>query len=383
VLFVSLWLNMSMERIYLDYNATSPLDPEVLEAMLPYLTTHFGNAISFHSFGQKAARALETARDQIAALLNCRPTEIIFTGGGTESNNAAVRGIARARRSRGNHIITTQIEHPSIIRVCRELEAEGFEITFLPVDRYGRVDFKTLESAVTDRTILISMMHANNEVGTLQPVAEAGRLARSRGIYFHCDAAQSISKVPVDVEAMSIDLLTVAAHKFYGPKGIGALIVREGVELHPFMLGAGHEGGRRAGTVNVPGAVGLGKACEIARTKGTEIVAEVKQLRDQFYNKIKTDLENVLLNGHPTDRLPNTLNLSFRGRDGQQILTETGIAASLGAACHTSSREPSAVLTAMGVDREDALGAIRFSFGKFTSEEQVQHAAELIVNAVR
>jgi cysteine desulfurase len=374
---------MSMEKIYLDYNATTPLDPEVLEAMLPYLTNHFGNAISFHSFGQEASRALEGARVEVAALLNCRPTEIIITSGGTESNNAAVRGVARARRPLGNHIITTQIEHPSIIKVCRELEVEGFDVTFLPVDRFGKVDFNAVEAAVTDRTILISMMHANNEVGTLQPVAETGRLARSRGIYFHCDAAQSISKVPVDVEAMNIDLLTIAAHKFYGPKGIGALVVREGVELHPFMLGAGHEGGRRAGTVNVPGAVGLGKACEIARTKGASVIAEVKRLRDRFYNKVVSKLENVLLNGHPTERLPNTLNLSFRGCDGQQILTTTGIAASLGAACHTSSREPSAVLAAMGAGREDALGAIRFSFGKFTSEEQVDRAADLIINAVK
>jgi cysteine desulfurase len=372
-----------MDRIYLDYNATTPLDPAVLDVMLPYFSDRFGNAISIHDFGKEAARALETARAQVASLVNCNPTEIIFTSGGTESNNAAVRGVARARRAQGNHIITTCIEHPSIIKVCRELEAEGFVVTFLPVDRFGQADFKALENAVTDRTILISMMHANNEVGTLQPVIETGRLARSLGIYFHCDAAQSISKIPIDIQAMNIDLLTVAAHKFYGPKGIGALVVREGVDLHPFMLGAGHEGWRRAGTVNVPGAVGLGKACELAERNGASVIAEVKRLRDLFYDKVVSCLDNAALNGHPTERLPNTLNLRFRGCDGQQILASTGIAASLGAACHTSSREPSAVLAAMGVSQQDALGAIRFSFGKFTNEEQVSRAADLIINAAR
>jgi cysteine desulfurase len=372
-----------MTPIYLDYNATSPLDPEVFEEMLPYLKNNFANAMSFHSFGQMAAKGLEQAREQVANFLNCKTSEVIFTGGGTESNNSVVRGIAHSRRKLGNHIITSQIEHPSIIKCCRELELEGFQTTFLPVDKFGQVDINELEKAITDKTILISIMHANNEVGTIQPIKEIGKIARSKGIYFHTDTAQSISKLPVDVQDMNIDMLTVAAHKFYGPKGIGALIVREGIELAPYMLGAGHEAGRRAGTVNVAGAVGLGKACEIAKNKGKDTIALVKQKREMFYNLISESLSNVKLNGHPTDRLPNTLNLSFPGCDGQQILLATEVAASLGAACHTTSRQPSAVLAAMGVSTEDALGAIRFSFGKFTSDEEVQEAAKRIVKVVQ
>ncbi len=371
-----------MDNIYLDYNATSPLDKEVLDTMLPYLTDNFANAMSFHSFGQRAAQGLEQARNQVATLVNCHPSEVIFTGGGTESNNSVIRGIARSRRNLGNHIITTQIEHPSIIKCCKELETEGFEITFLPVNNFGQTDVGLLEKSITNKTILISVMHANNEVGTIQPIAEIGAIARKKGIYFHTDTAQSVGKLPIDVQTMNIDMLTVAAHKFYGPKGIGALIVREGIELAPYLLGAGHEGGRRAGTVNVAGAVGLGKACEIAKIKGEGIVTKVKANRDRFHKIITDSLSNVSLNGHPTERLPNTLNLSFRGCDGQKLLIATDIAASLGAACHTTSRQPSSVLTAMGVTVEDALGAIRFSFGKFTSDEQVVAAANRIIKAV-
>ncbi|MBL8192881.1 MAG: cysteine desulfurase [Blastocatellia bacterium] len=370
-----------MKSIYLDYNATSPLDPEVLEVMLPYLTENFANSLSFHSFGQRAAQGLNQARNEVAALINCQPSEIIFTGGGTESNNSIIRGVAKSRASLGNHIITSQIEHPSIIKCCQELALLGFETTFLPVNHFGQIDINELEKAITPKTILISIMHANNEVGTVQPIAEIGRLARQKNIYFHTDTAQSISKLPVDVQAMNIDLLTIAAHKFYGPKGVGALFVREGVEVAPYMLGAGHENGRRAGTVNVAGAVGLGKACQIAKNSST--IASVKEKRDNFHQLIIESLKNIKLNGHPTERLPNTLNLSFPGQDGQKLLLATEIAASLGAACHTSSRQPSAVLSAMGVSAEDSLGAIRFSFGKFTSMEDVIEAAERIINACK
>lgn len=378
-----------MIPIYLDYNATSPLDPEVFETMLPYLKadvplkSNFANSISFHSFGQAAAKGLEQAREQVSNLLNCLPSEVIFTGGGTESNNSVIRGVARSRRKLGNHIITSQIEHPSIIKCCRELESEGFEITFLPVDKFGQVNIAQLKDSIRDKTILISIMHANNEVGTIQPIKEIGALAREKGIYFHTDTAQSISKLPVDVKDMNIDMLTVAAHKFYGSKGIGALIVREGIEIAPYMLGAGHEGSRRAGTVNVAGAVGLGKACEIAKNKGHETISLVKENREDFYKLISESLDNIKLNGHPTERLPNTLNLSFYGCDGQQILLATEVAASLGAACHTTSRQPSTVLAAMGVNTEDALGAIRFSFGKFTSKEEVTEAAKRIIKVVK
>lgn len=371
-----------MTSIYLDYNATSPLDKEVLEIMLPYLTDNFANAMSFHSFGQNAAKGLEQARSQVATLFNCLPNEVVFTGGGTETNNYVIRGVARSRRHLGNHIITTQIEHPSIIKCCKELESEGFETTFLPVNNVGQIDIDLLEKSITDKTILISVMHANNEVGTIQPISEIGAIAHKKGIYFHTDTAQSVGKLPIDVQKMNIDMLTVAAHKFYGPKGIGALIIREGIEIAPYLLGAGHEGGRRAGTVNVAGAVGLGKACEIAKNKGESIIASVKAKRDRFYKIITDSLSNVSLNGHPLERLPNTLNLSFRGCDGQKLLIATDIAASLGAACHTTSRQPSSVLTAMGVSAEDALGAIRFSFGKFTSDEEIIEAANRIIKAV-
>lgn len=372
-----------MTSIYLDYNATSPLDKEVLEIMLPYLTENFANAMSFHSFGKRAAQGLEEARSQVAALFNCLPSEVIFTGGGTETNNSIIRGVTRSRKKLGNHIITSQIEHPSIIKCCKELEEEGFETTFLPVNNLGQIDIGLLEDSITDKTIFITLMHANNEVGTIQPISKVGEIARRKGIYFHSDTAQSVSKLPIDIQAMNIDMLTVAAHKFYGPKGIGAMVVREGIEISPYMLGAGHETGRRAGTVNVAGAVGLGKACELAKTKGQEVISKVKAKRDHFHKLITDSLNNVTLNGHPTERLPNTLNLSFRGCDGQELLIATDIAASLGAACHTSSREPSAVLSAMGVSREDALGAIRFSFGKYLTEEEVMEAAKRIIKAVK
>ncbi|MBI4854849.1 MAG: cysteine desulfurase [Acidobacteria bacterium] len=372
-----------MTSIYLDYNATSPLDKEVLEAMLPYLTDNFANSISFHSFGQAARKGLEEARNQVAALVNCLPSEVIFTGGGTESNNSVIRGVARSRHSLGNHIITSQIEHPSIIKCCKELELEGFETTFLPVNGLGQIDITLLERSITDKTILISIMHANNEVGTIQPISEIGKVARKKGIYFHTDTAQSISKLPIDIQEMSIDMMTVAAHKFYGPKGVGALIVRQAIDLAPYMLGAGHENGRRAGTVNVAGAVGLGKACEIAKNKGENIINKVKANRDLFHKLLTNSLENVILNGHPTERLPNTLNLSFRGFDGQELLIATDIAASLGAACHTTSRQASSVLSAMGLSAEDALGAVRFSFGKYVTEEQAIEAANRIIKFIK
>jgi cysteine desulfurase len=372
-----------MTSIYLDYNATSPLDKEVLETMLPYLTDNFANSMSFHSFGKRALQGLEEARTQVSSFLNCLPNEVIFTGGGTESNNSVIKGVAKSRKKLGNHIITTQIEHPSIIKCCKELEEEGFNITFLPVNHLGQIDINLLENSITDKTILISVMHANNEVGTIQPIVEVGKLARQKGIYFHTDTAQSVSKLHIDFQEMNIDMLTVAAHKFYGPKGIGALVVRQDVEIMPYMLGAGHEASRRAGTVNVAGAVGLGKACEIAKTKGESIISKVKEKRDHFHQLIMDSLDNVRLNGHPTERLPNTLNLSFCGCDGQELLIATDIAASLGAACHTTSRQASAVLSAMGVSQENALGAIRFSFGKFTSDEEIAEAANRIIKEVK
>lgn len=369
--------------IYLDYNATAPLDPVVLEAMMPYLTENFGNSLSIHDIGKAAAKGQEWARAEVAALINCQTSEVIFTSGGTESNNAAIRSVARTRRAQGNHIITTAVEHASIIKNCQELMTDGYQVSFLPVDSEGCIELAALQNAITERTILISVMHANNEVGSIQPIAKIGEIARKHNIYFHCDAAQSVSKLDIDFQKMHIDLLTMAAHKFYGPKGIGALIVREGVEFHSWMLGAGHEEGRRAGTANVPSIVGFGKACEIARTKGGETAKEVQRLRDLFHNIVTEALPDVKLNGHREHRLPNTLNLSFRGCDGQQLLAETNIAASLGAACHTSSRQPSAVLTAMGVDAETAVGAVRFSFGKFTDEAAVREAAARIIEAVK
>jgi len=373
-----------MKPIYLDYNATTPIDPEVEAAMLPYLKGglggRFGNPSSSHQYGREAHSAIVTARQRTAELLGCMPGEIIFTGCGSEADNLAIKGVAEAYRDKGNHIITSQIEHPAVLNTCRYLERHGYEVTYLPVDEYGLVDPASVEAAITARTILISIMHANNEVGTVEPIAAIGAIANSKGVIFHTDAAQSVGKIPAKVDELGVDLLTIAGHKLYAPKGVGALYVRAGTKLEPVVHGAGHEGGRRAGTENVSHIVALGKACEIAGNTMTEYVPRLRELRDRLHQHLAAGVEGLKLNGHPMDRLPNTLNVSFPGMDGEALLARTPqVAASTGSACHAGRTDPSAVLLAMGLRREMALGAVRFSLGKFTSPVDIDRAAALVL----
>ncbi|MFZ5927231.1 MAG: cysteine desulfurase family protein [Acidobacteriota bacterium] len=375
---------MTNRPIYLDYNATTPHAPEVIEAMRPYIEEHFGNPSSSHWYGRKAREAVEKARSQVAALLNCAPGEIIFTSGGTESNNYAIRGIALARGSRGRHIITSQIEHPAVTAVCGRLERDGFEITFLPVDRHGLVSVSDVQRAIRPETILITLMHANNEVGTIQPIEEVAELANARGIAFHTDAAQSAGKIAVDVRALGPDLLSLAGHKLYAPKGVGALYVRAGTLLERLMEGAGQEYGRRPGTENVLEIVGLGKACEIAR-RDLEVNAEhMRRLRDRLESALRQRVADIRVNGAPGRRLPNTLSVSFHGVDANILLAaiEDKVAASAGAACHSGQVRVSHVLRAMQVPEEWARGTLRFSTGRMTSEADIDAAAAVVADAV-
>ena len=373
-----------MKPIYLDYNATTPIDPEVAAAMLPCIREHFGNPSSAHVYGVEARRIVEEARGQVASLLGCSPGEVLFTSGGTESNNHAVKGAARALRRRGNHIVTSAVEHPAVMEVCRALSAEGFEVSVIPVDATELVDLAALERAIGDRTVLVSVMHANNEVGTIQPVAEIARLARRRGVLVHTDAAQTVGKIPVDAADLGVDLLTVAGHKLYAPKGVGALYIREGVRLETFMHGAGHEAGRRAGTENVIGIAGLGAACEAARRDLDGNRERMRKTRDRLQDGLLRAVEGVRVNGHPEQRLPNTLSVSFRGLDAGALLAAMeGLAASAGAACHGASVEVSRTLRAMAVPLEWARGTIRLSTGKYTTEGEVDRAVEIIAGAVQ
>jgi len=359
------------QRIYLDFNASTPVAPEVTAAMMDVLDTPFGNPSSDHWAGKPARDAVAKARSQVAALLGCEASEIVFTSGGSEANNHALKGAFFASRVTEPHIITTQVEHPAIINPCRFLERLGAKVDYLPVDRFGRLDPEDVRRAITPKTILISVMHANNEVGTTQPIAEIGRIARERGILFHTDAAQSAGKIPTNVGDLCVDLLSLAGHKLYAPKGVGALFVRSGIQLEPLIHGAGHESGRRAGTENILLDVGLGAACELAvllqNTQSTQ------ELRDCFWNLLKAKLgDRVVLNGHPVLRLPNTLNVGFSGRVGSEILIRLkGVAASTGSACHSGSVTLSPVLAAMRVAPEVGIGAIRFSLGRSTTREQI------------
>jgi len=373
--------------IYLDYNATTPIDPAVREALLPYLGKHFGNPSTTHAYGQPAKEAVERARQQVAFLIGAEPEEVIFTSGGSESDNHAILGTALANSNKGKHIITMRIEHPAVLNTCRYLEERlDFKVTYLPVDKYGLVDPDEICRAITRKTILITVMHANNEVGTIEPIAEIGKIARERGIIFHSDAAQSCGKIRLDVNEMKVDLLTIAGHKLYAPKGIGALFVRKGVQIDALIHGAGQEKGRRAGTENVPYMVGLGKACELAKNELPEYTAKVKALRDRLYQSIADGLgeDKVHLNGHPERRLPNTLNISIQGIIGDELLSRTPeIAASTGAACHAGSTEPSSVLLEIGLSRKLALGALRLTLGRWSTSEEIDTAAELIIERAK
>jgi cysteine desulfurase len=359
-------------QIYLDYNASTPICPEAVEAMKPFLTDHYGNPSSLHWAGMPAKDAVERARGQVAGLLGCDPTEMVFTSGGSESNNHAIKGVFFANRDRGDHIITTAVEHPATLNPCRFLEKLGAKVTFLPVDRFGMVDPIDVRKAITSRTILITVMHANNEVGTIEPIPVISAIAREAGISFHTDAAQTVGKVSADVEELGVDLLSVAGHKVYAPKGIGALYMREGTKIEPFVHGAGHEAGRRAGTENVLLAVALGAACDVARKWIG--MPQVKVMRDRFWDGLRGIFGGkVTLNGHPATRLPNTLNVNFVGRVGADVLaTLSRVAASTGSACHAGSVTLSPVLAAMGVPPEEGMGAVRFSLGRATTWEELK-----------
>ena len=373
-----------MESIYLDYNATTPIDPLAADAMRPFLDDFFGNPSSIHSEGIRAKEAVETARKQVAEMLNCHPDEIIFTSGGTESNNFAIKGIAIANRNKGNHIITSCIEHPSVMEVCRYLEKQGFTVTYLPVDEYGQIDPEDVEKNITPSTILITIMHANNETGTIQPVEKVGRIAGKHGITFHSDAAQSAGKIMVNVEKMGVSLLSLAGHKVYAPKGVGALYIRRGVHLEKLIHGADHEQNLRAGTENVMSVVGFGKACEIITDRLHKQADGVKDLRDYLFQQIKNEIPQIKLNGHPEHRLPNTLNISFPGIEATLLLGKIApVAASAGAACHAGSEVISPVLKAMNIPDYLAMGSVRFSLGRMTKHSEIEAAIPVIINAYK
>jgi cysteine desulfurase NifS/selenium donor protein len=374
---------MSAPPIYLDYNATTPVDPRVADAMLPFLREHFGNPSSTHVFGAVAKRAVERARRQVAALLGARPEEIVFTSGGSESNNMVLKGIAAARDERGRHLVVSAVEHPAVLEPARALERQGFRLAVVPVDRAGRVDPAAVAAALAEDTILVSVMHANNEVGTIQPIAEIAALCRARGILFHTDAAQSVGKVPVDVGALGVDFLSLAGHKLYAPKGVGALYARGGFELPRLIDGAAHESGRRAGTENVLEIVGLGAAAELAAERLERDAAEARTLRDRLRARLEGELGPLPVNGDPDDGLPNTLSIAVPGVEASTLLAEIGdrVAASAGAACHAEGVDLSTVLAAMGVPLEQAVGTVRLSVGRRTSRDEIDRAAAIIASA--
>jgi cysteine desulfurase len=383
---------MSPRPIYFDYNATTPIDPEVRAAMLPYLNDRFGNPSSTHAYGKEAHAAVETARRQVADLLGAQPDEIVFTGGGSEASNHAIKGAVLrkprgwfARWGRDAHVIISAVEHPATVEPCEFLKTLGCSVTVVPVDRYGAVDPADVRKAIRPRTKLVSIMHSNNEVGTLNAIREIAAVARERGVLVHTDAAQSVGKLAVQVEELGVDLLTVAGHKVYAPKGVGALFIRRGVELANLIHGAGHEGGRRAGTENVPYVVGLGKAAEIAGASMPGATARLMALRDRLHVALTTGLgDRIVLNGHPERRLPNTLNVNFVGHVGAELLAKVpGVAASTGSACHEGKVSQSPVLCAMRVPPEIGQGAVRLSVGRFTTEAEVDRAAEILLAAAR
>jgi cysteine desulfurase len=371
--------------IYLDNHATTPVDPRVLDEMIPYFSEQFGNAASRnHSFGWTADEAVKTSRRRAASLLGTSPDEIVFTSGATESDNLAIKGVAESYRGKGNHIITATTEHKAVLDSCHHLELSGFRVTYLPVQTDGLIDLAALERALDDQSILVTIMAANNETGTLQPIAEIGKLCHERGVIFHTDAAQAAGKIPLNVDEQNIDLLSISAHKLYGPKGVGLLYVRRGVQLSSIIDGGGHERGMRSGTLNVPGIVGLGKACEICQEEMPEESAQTAALRDRLREKILAGLDGVAINGLSERRLPGNLNLSFAGIEGEELLTALdGIAVSSGAACTSAHIEPSYVLKALGLSDELAQASLRFGIGRFNTEAEIDYVADRVIEAVR
>ncbi len=374
-----------MKRIYLDYAATTPAHPEVVKAMLPYFTDAFGNPSSIHSYGQAAKGAVEEARVQVADLIGARSEEIVFTSGGTEADNFALKGVALASENKGNHIITNAIEHHAVMETCKFLEGTGFSVTYLPVDEYGLVDPDDLRRAITNETILVSVMHANNEIGTIEPITELARIAKEAGICFHTDAVQTVGRIPVDVNELGVDLLSMSAHKLYGPKGVGALYIKRGTKLISFMHGGEQESRRRASTQNVPGIVGFGRAAELARQEMGEEAERLTYLRDKLTEGILERIDHTRLNGHPRKRLPNSVAISVEYVEGESMLLNLdleGICASTGSACSSSTLEASHVLLALGLPLLQAHGSLRFSLGKWTSEEDIARVLEALPRIV-
>jgi len=377
-----------MREVYLDHAATTPVDPEVLEAMLPYFSTIYGNASSLHTQGQKAYNALEKAREQVARLIHAKPEEIIFTSGGTESDNLAIKGVAYRnkdkRNNKGCNIITSSIEHPAVLEVCKQLEDEGYTVEYLPVDEHGLVDLEALEESINDDTFLITIMYANNEIGTIQPVEEIARIAREHDVLFHTDAVQAIGKLDVNTEKTSVDLLSISSHKIYGPKGVGALYVRGGVKLEPLLNGGGHEKGRRSGTENIPGIVGLGKACELLEKRMHVDNPRIAKLRDKLIKGV-LEIDESYLNGHPVKRLINNAHFRFTAVEGESLvlsLNDKGIAASTGSACSSKKLQASHVLKAIGVETSRAHGSLRLTLGRGNTDEDIDYVLEVLPGIV-
>jgi len=374
-----------MRRIYLDYAATTPTHPDVVKAMLPYFSDSFGNPSSIYGCGQEAREAIEGARASVAALIGARGEEIIFTSGGTESDNAALKGVAYANSNRGNHIITSSIEHHAILETSHFLQTQGFEVTYLPVDEHGMVDPDDVRRAITDKTVIVSIMHANNEVGTIQPIAEIAKITGEAGVYLHTDAVQTVGHIPFNVDELGIDLLSMSAHKLYGPKGVGAFYIRKGTKLLSFLHGGEQEFGRRASTHNVPGIVGLGKAAQIAQQEMDEEAERVTRLRNRLISGILENIDHTRLNGHPQVRLPNNVNVSISYAEGEAMclnLDREGICCSTGSACSSTATEPSHVLLALGLDPLQAHSSLRFSLGKWTTEEEIDRVLEVLPRVV-
>ena len=374
-----------MRRVYLDHAATTPLDPEVAEAMAAVYRDQHGNPSSIHAEGRAARALVDEARERVAAAIGAQPAEIVFTSGGTEADSLALRGTVRALRDRGDHLVATAIEHHAVIDTCRELEAEGVRVTVVPVDAHGRVDPDNVAAAITERTVLVSVMHANNEIGTVEPIAEIGALCRARGVVFHSDAVQTVGALDVDVRRLPVDLVSLNAHKFYGPKGVGALYVRAGTPFHPIQTGGGQERNRRAGTENVAGVVGMGLALELAVARRAEESPRLAALRDRLVRGIQERVDDVVVNGHPTEHLPNNASLCFRGVQGESLIVAldlAGIAASSGAACTTGSLEPSHVLLAIGLSREVAQGSLRLTLGRATTDEDIDFVLDEVPRIV-
>jgi len=374
-----------MQRIYLDYAATTPAHPEVIKAMLPYFTDTFGNPSSIHSYGQEAKEAIEEARVNIANLISAHDDEVVFTSGGTEADNLALKGVAFANESRGNHIITSSIEHHAVLETCQFLERRGFNVTYLPVDGYGLVDPNDVKKIITSKTILISIMQANNEIGTMEPITEIGRIAREAEVYFHTDAVQTVGHIPVDVNELGVNLLSISAHKLYGPKGVGALYIKKGTKLSPIMHGGEQERRRRASTENVPGIVGFGRAVELAQQEISEEVPCLTHLRDRLIKNLLERIDHIRLNGHPIARLPNNVNISIDFVEGESMVLNLdleGICVSTGSACSSSSLEPSHVLVAIGLPPEQAHASLRLTLGKWTSDGDVERVLEVLPRIV-